>query len=145
MAKRRPKDIGTECETAAERYLNTRFNLVKREVLHSGGDQGDLHLIWEHRTAVVFQVKGGHAAEAASDAQIEAWVKAADEQAARAGADYGILITKRKGKGMANAHLWWASFVAELASGQPNWCSSDALVRMTLGEMCNVLEGWGYG
>jgi hypothetical protein len=144
MTKRRPKDIGTDTETGALNYLNTRFNLVRREVLHGEGDRGDLHLIWEHHTAVVFQVKGGHAAEQASDAQIEAWVKEADEQSIRAAADYGILITKRKGKGKANAHLWWASFVAELASGQPNWCSSDALVRMTLEEACNVLEGWGY-
>jgi hypothetical protein len=143
MTKRRPKDIGTECETAAERYLNTRFNLVKREQLRGGGDQGDLHLIFDERTTVVFQVKGGHAAETASDAQIEAWMSEADEQALRADADVAILVTKRKGKGMANAHLWWAIFWTELRAPDGH-NPVDAQVRMTLEEACDVLKGWGY-
>jgi len=143
VGKRRPKDIGTECETAALKYLQQHFNSVRRSPPWGAQDQGDLHVIFGDKTTIMFQVKGGHAAERASDAQVEVWSTEAENQGIRSDADLPVLVVKRKGKGMASAHLWWAFFYSELVSPDGN-ARTDALVRMPLGDAVAVLKGWGY-
>ena len=69
---RRSKDIGTDCERAVARYLAANgWPSAEIRRTHGSLDLGDITgtpgLIWE--------VKGGHAAEQATDADITAWLE----------------------------------------------------------------------
>lgn len=145
----KPKAIGTAAETAVVRAARTRgFPLAERLALAGAQDLGDVRL-----TAFVhLEVKGGHAAETASDAQIEAWMLETERELAHAGASAGALITKRPSVGPANADRWWAhvraSWVAQwrcypiqpVLPDQP-----DHTVRLTLGSLLVQLRAAGYG
>lgn len=147
----RPKQIGTSAETAVVRAaIPLGFPLAERLVLHGAGDIGDVRLA----PYVHLEVKGGKAAETASDAQIEAWMLETERELRNAGALAGALITKRKGVGAANAHRWWAhvraswlaqwraypaDLTAELQAGP------DHTIRMTLDSLLAQLRHSGYG
>ncbi len=146
---RRPKDIGTAAETAVVKTARANgFPLAERLALAGAQDLGDVRL-----TAYVhLEIKGGHAAEQASDAQIEAWMLETERELAHASAMAGALITKRKGYGPQRADQWWAhvraSWLAQwrcypfepLLPDQP-----DATVRVTLASLLVQLRAAGYG
>lgn len=147
--KTRPKDIGTWTETAVVRAAQTRgFPLAERLVLAGAKDLGDVRLT----IGVHLEVKGGHAAETASDAQIEAWMVETERELAHAGAMAGALITKRKGYGSSRAELWWAwvraSWLAQwraypLEMTMPE--QPDHTIRMTLDSLLVQLRAAGHG
>ncbi|MCL1799954.1 MAG: hypothetical protein FWG25_01135, partial [Promicromonosporaceae bacterium] len=61
-----------------------------------------------HQTRHIhLEVKGGKAAETASDTQIAAWMEQAAIEAGNADVPYCFLVTKRAGKGPKNAGDWW--------------------------------------
>ena len=104
---------------------------------------------------VCWECKGGHAAEQASDGQVAAWLLGETEtERVNAGADVGILVTKRKAIGARFAGLWWAHMtigtVVELVMGRgksnrlPTWLS-DAPIRMHLADAVMMLRRAGYG
>lgn len=143
------KAKGTACESAvvaAARPLG--FPLAERLALAGSADVGDVRLApWVH-----LEVKGGKAAENASDAQIEAWMVETERELANAGALAGALVTKRKGVGAANAHRWWAyvraswlatwrAYPADLATQ----AGPDLTVRMTYDSLLAQLRAAGYG
>ena len=145
----RPKNIGTSAETAVVRAARPLgFPLAERLALAGSADVGDVRLApWVH-----LEVKGGKAAETASDAQIEAWMLETERELAHAGALAGALVTKRKGVGATNAHRWWAyvraswlatwrAYPAELAAQ----AGPDATVRMTYDSLLAQLRACGYG
>lgn len=145
------KAKGTACESAVVAVARPLgFPLAERLALAGAQDLGDIRLA----PYVHLEVKGGKAAEQASDAQIEAWMLETERELANAGALAGALVTKRKGVGAANAHRWWAyvraswlaqwraypaELTAEIQAGR------DHTIRMTLDSLLAQLRSSGYG
>jgi len=99
------KNKGTAAETAVVNYLKVNgFPHAKRLTLSGRYDKGDVSLGDGYQVTV--EVKGGTAAETASDAQIVAWVDEAHAEMLNAGMRFCVLVTKRKGKSAANAGAW---------------------------------------
>lgn len=146
----RPKQIGTKFETDTARYLTVSGIAAERIALHGTEDQGDVV-----HPGLTFECKGGHAAETASDEQIRIWLVETERERGHRGADHGVLILKRKGKGLASAGQWWAiltgrSFV-ELACHLDDWRGDDIYgesvppVRLLLADAVTLLRRAGYG
>lgn len=145
----KPKAIGTAAETAVVRAARTRgFPLAERLALAGAQDLGDVRL-----TAFVhLEVKGGHAAETASDAQIEAWLLETERELQHAGASAGALVTKRRAVGAGNAHRWdaWVrlSWIAKWRAYPDDVVpldGPDATVRMSFASLLAQLRAAGYG
>lgn len=149
----RPKNIGTAAETAVVRAATTRgFPYAERLALAGHLDQGDVRLApWVH-----LEVKGGRAAEQASDTQIEAWMVELERELANANAMAGALITKRAGIGPANAHRWWAHvraswlaqwrhYPGDIPAPGAGSTVHDCTVRMPLDSLLVQLRVAGYG
>lgn len=105
----RSKAIGTAAESAVVKAARTRgFPHAERVVLHGNLDQGDVRLTPGLTAGVIVEVKGGHAAENASDGQVAKWLTETQAERIHANADHALLVTKRKGIGHENAHRWSA-------------------------------------
>ncbi len=100
----KPKAIGTAGESAALKVFQKHFPEAERRTLKGSLDCGDLSGI----PGLCVEVKAGHAAETASDHQIELWLDETYTEKANAKATAAVLVVKRKGIGPANAHRWWA-------------------------------------
>lgn len=102
----RSKNLGTSAESAVVKYLRANgWPHAKRLTLSGRYDLGDVTLgdDWP----VTIEVKAGHSAESASDAQVEKWLEETDLERRNGGNVYGALILKRKGISTANAGSWW--------------------------------------
>lgn len=100
---------GADGERAVVR-LATSLGIPARRVIRTADathpDEGDVHL-WDGR--VVVQVKAGKAAQNASTTQIGAWWAQTQAQSHRVpGADMALLVTQRRGHGLANPQMWCA-------------------------------------
>lgn len=154
----RPKQIGTACETAVVNYLRPNgFPFAERIALHGALDEADVQAC----PGVTLEVKGGKAAESASDATIAVWLAQAEAERVNRGADVTPLVCKRAGKGAANAGAWWAwlpgsafLYLARLSIGVdviggPNYHTRTfrhlPAVRVTLAELVTLLRRAGYG
>jgi hypothetical protein len=157
----KPKAIGTACETAVVRYLVANgFPGAERPALHGALDEGDI----TGTPGVAWEVKGGHAAENASDAQIALWLAEAEAERVNRGSDVAALVLKRKGKGAASAGSWPAylpgSAYVYLATASSNqswrWAGGPdpagefryanlPPIRMALAELATLLRRAGYG
>lgn len=142
----RPKAIGTAGETAVVRYVAAHgFNGAERIALHGIADQGDVSLC----PGVMVEVKSGHAAEQASDATIAEWLADTERERVARGCDVAFLVTKRRGKGAANAGAWWAHMsgdtFASLGCMQTAYASRIPTMRTTLAEACTLIRACGYG
>lgn len=103
----KPKIIGTTAESAVRNVCKVSgFPDTERIALHGFYDEGDVLLGNTHYKTII-EVKGGKAAECASDNQIVKWLGEAERERINAGAAIGVLVTKRKGIGPANAGRWW--------------------------------------
>lgn len=155
--RRRPRDIGTAVETATVRYLQEHgFPHAERRSLKGVLDQGDV----TGTPGICWEIKGGHAAENASDGQIAAWLAETETERFNAGADVGVLVVKRKGISAANAGRWWAilpldyitgpgdrysgSTDSELSAWARSWIWAEP-VRLHLATVVDLLRGYGYG
>jgi len=102
----RSKLVGTAAESAVVKWLHLNgYPQARRLALAGNGDVGDVEL----NASVMLQVKAGHAAEKASDAQVAAWMAATWGQAVRGGYSQHFLVTKRAGKGRPSD--WWCHTV----------------------------------
>lgn len=144
------KAKGTAAESAVVKAARTRgFPHSERVVLHGSTDQGDIRLTPALTAGVVVEVKGGKAAERASDQQITAWLAETEKERVNAGAALGVLVTRRPGIGLPNAHRWWAHWtVADFldlvgATGLDHRPTGH--VRMTLDSALALLRAAGYG
>lgn len=143
--RRRPKDIGTACETAVVNYLRgAGFPGAERRALAGAYDLGDI----VGTPGVVWEVKGGKAAEAAGDGQVLAWLEETDQERVNARADVGVLVMKRRGAGVESVGRWWA--VVHFVTVAPELALLDrqlfvAPVRMHLRDVVQLLRGAGYG
>jgi len=142
----RSKDIGTRAETAVVRAARTRgFPGADRLTLTGAHDRGDVGLC----PGVIVEVKGGEAARAASDAQIERWLGETNIEAMHAGADVAFLVVQRRGVGAANAHRWWAwwrlGWLDALRADEIPDDIDPIPVRMLLGDALQLLREAGWG
>ena len=134
--------IGTGTETAVVKVLRNWWPHAERRRLRGAKDWGD---ITGTDPRIVWEVKGGAAAKAASDAQIETWLEETEDERRNAGADVGVLVVPRKGIGPANADRWWAILpTAVLSQHFDTRRFMVGTVRLHLGEACELLKGWGY-
>ena len=98
------KQIGTRTETMVVKYLRANgFPHAERRVLAGTYDLGDI--LVERR--IIAQVKGGVAAEQASDAKLRQWCKDTEQQRINAGAEHAFLVVKRAGHGATKIGGWW--------------------------------------
>ena len=94
MAKRRPKDIGTDAERTAQRWLTqVGWPDCERIALHGAQDQGDLIVCRSPR--IIAEVKGGKTAEKAGPGMLADWWEQTETEAVNAGADLAVLIVRR--------------------------------------------------
>lgn len=140
----KPKDIGTWTETQVARCAAARgFPYADRHVLKGSLDEGDVWL--DSRGRAIVEVKGGHAAEDASDEQIARWLAEAEAERVNAGAERSFLVTKRAGKGAAQSHRWWAHVgldslvAARLSVEGAISCNAGAIVRLPLEDVLALL------
>lgn len=138
----KPKAIGTAAESAVVRVLKDAGFRAKRLTLHGSSDVGDVDC---GHDAICIEVKGGHAAETASDGQIEKWLTETATERHNAGADIGILVVKRKGIGPANAGQWWAitnlwELDTLMGGANPFMVRPFAPVRVHLDTMVDLLR-----
>jgi hypothetical protein len=146
----RPKNIGTAAETAVVRAARADgFPHAERVVLHGSTDMGDVRLTPGLTAGVIVEVKGGHAAEDASDWQVLTWLHETERERVNANADIALLVTKRKGHGPARAAGWWAHLrlaqLGTLTGGTVAWVIDDGPVRMRLDTALALLRTAGYG
>ena len=153
---RRPKDVGTDTERAVARYLTANgWPSAEIRRTHGSLDLGDITgtpgLIWE--------VKGGHQAEQATDANITEWLEETELERSNAHADVGVLIWKRKGKGHASVGAWWAAlpgwaylYLARTGYGVIIPPATTILtyhrappVRLLVADLTRLLRTAGYG
>lgn len=139
----RSKGIGTRAESATVKVLRANgFPRAERAALHGALDEGDITGV----PGICVEVKGGKAAENASDGQVAKWLAEVDVECINRGGDIGVLVMKRRGIGHGNADRWWA--VLRLADLIPStWASQTWAIplRMTLVDACRVLVALGYG
>lgn len=101
------KQIGTREETRVVNYLKANgFPEAARRVLHGSADLGDILVAKD----VICEVKGGAAAETASDGQLRLWCSETERERVNAQAKHAFLVVKRKGHGDAKVGGWWVVF-----------------------------------
>ena len=140
---RKPRAIGTEAETATERFLRDNgFPGAERRVLRGRLDQGDIRVTAE----IIAQVKAGEMAYHATDADIAAWLAETETQRLNAGADLAVLVVRRFRRPPFRWHAWMTmSALHTLAYGYP--CRpgvTDSPVMVLLGVWCQLARrDWG--
>jgi len=140
----RSGDIGTKTAESVVRVMRANgWPDAERSALHGAKDRGDLTGIGR---GLCVEVKGGHAAEQASDGQVLAWMAELDTECVHKGADVGVLVMKRKGVGHGNAERWWAvMWLHDIAVDPWDECPRGIPVRMTLADACRLLRALGFG
>lgn len=141
MAPRSPRDIGTAAETAVVRYLRTAgWPHAERRALRGHADAGDI----TGTPGLAWSIKAGAYARYPSDRQITEWLDELDTQRAHAGADHGILITRRYN--VADPARWWAwARVSSLATLVGGAWPAEGWATTHLGQAVTVLHAAGYG
>lgn len=144
----RSKNIGTAAETAVVRYLRANgYPYAERRALAGATDLGDV----TGTPGVCWEIKGGSAAEAASDLLIATWLDETDTEIRNSSSAYGVLVVKRRGIGPANCGAWWAimrgAAWADLLNAATHIRVHDHHypVRVHLASMVALLRSAGYG
>lgn len=140
-------DLGTMAETATARYLaSDGWPSAERRRPNGQYDRGDITgcpgLVWE--------VKGGKAAESASDCQVLDWLVETEIERLNASADFGVLVMKRKGIGYSRAGEWWAVVNLDAFTAlrdQPDFPAAigERPVRLHLSTVTKLFRDNGYG
>lgn len=135
MVKRRPKDIGTEAETATVNLaLVNGFPFADRRPLKGSLDQGDVLF----SPGFIAEVKGGDKARYASDQQISRWLVETETERRNATADLAVLVVARWRKPVER---WWAVAPSNLLEIP----GPVVEVRMYLGDFLTYARHLGYG
>jgi hypothetical protein len=140
----KPKQIGTAGETGVVRACQTRgFPHAERRALHGNQDLGDVLLC----PGIILEVKSGKAAQAASDAQIAAWMDETETERENAQAAYGFLITARPGFSPMRAQHWWAhtDFKALVGLLMSDEGVPEVPARLELRHLLRILTTYGWG
>ncbi|WP_445343512.1 hypothetical protein [Bifidobacterium sp. ESL0819] len=93
----RQKEKGTRFETAVLDYLRSRIGdpegMIHREALHGKADEGDIKGLYIHKKSLILECKDWNKFE------LSIWLGQAQDEAANAGADYGMVVFHRPGRG----------------------------------------------
>lgn len=123
--------IGTTFETAVRNYLAANACIdVRREVKHGAKDQGDLRAT-VHGHSCVIECKR---VERATPKLMADWRLQTTVEQQNAGADMGVLVTWRKGKG----YRWDAS-----PTGQRAKSFGENLAHMTVETLLMLIDAKG--
>jgi hypothetical protein len=144
--------IGTRAETAVVRAISPWWPHAERRRLRGSLDCGDI----TGTPGVAWEIKGGKAAQAASDGRVAVWLTDTERERQHARATHGVLIVARPGIGPANARRWWAIMplrsVVQLTAGRGRAVPSvidagmgDVPIRMTVEDACRMLAHGGFG
>lgn len=144
----RSKSVGTQAETAVVRYLRTHgWPYAERRALAGAHDLGDI----TGTPGVCWEVKSGKTAEKAGDGLIRDWLDETETERRHAGADIGILVTKRAGYGPERAASWWAhlDLMSLYAIAGARTPLSPTIIgqplRLHLSTLLPILWAAGYG
>jgi hypothetical protein len=128
------KAKGTAAETAVTRYAREHgFPLADRRPLKGISDEGDILLA----PGAILEVKAGKAAQGASYNQVLAWMADTERERVSARADFGGLVTQRRGFGIGRVESWCFWYV------QP--FPLPALACLTLEDGLRMLRHSGWG
>jgi hypothetical protein len=139
------KQIGTAAETGVKKaLLRSGYTPLEahRNVLAGAADEGDVWLRSTHGL-IVFEVKGGKMAKTASHEQVLKWFEESQKEKKNANGNFGFLVTQRGGFSADRSEHWWA--YARL--GDVMYLRTyldhpyDAIVRLTLGELVQLIRG----
>lgn len=144
----RPKQRGTAAETAVLRYVRANgFPWAERLALSGASDCGDISLL--PGRLVVLEAKN-HASAATGqpgEAQLADWMRQTRTERVNAGADYGVLVVKRKGT--TDPGRWWAYVTAGqfamLLGADLEIPNPHAPLCLSLASLLPVLRAAGYG
>lgn len=93
----RQKQKGTAFETQVLGYLRDRIGdpegMIHREALHGNADEGDIKGLYIGMKSLVLECKNHHRFDLAT------WIGQAHDEKVNAGADYGMVVFHRPGKG----------------------------------------------
>ena len=91
------KEKGTKFETAVLDYLRARIGdpegMIHREAQHGKADEGDIKGLYIHKKSLILECKDWNKFE------LSLWLGQAQDEAANAGADYGMVVFHRPGRG----------------------------------------------
>lgn len=142
------KQKGTATETAVTRLaMVSGFQFAERRALAGAADKGDILMC----PGFVLEVKGGAAAENASEGQILNWLIETEKERINAGADRAMLVTKRKGYGADRCRFWSAWLWLDEWLETPEWSAIDEWpmphipVRVRLEHAFRLARYAGYG
>lgn len=139
---RRPKDIGTEAETAVVRYLRDNgWPHAERRALSGAKDLGDI----TGCPALVWEVKGGAAAKSAGPKDVDRWLDETETERLNASADIGILVKARAGYGVRRVGMWWAVVPLMVVVAEPAPELEAEHAWMTMDTAVRWLHWTGYG
>ena len=128
------KAKGTRAESAVVLYAREHgFPLADRLTLSGRYDRGDIQLT----VGAIVEVKAGKAAQAASPAQIAAWLEETETERVNAHADIAVLVTQRRGHGLTRVGAWECWFDAGVTLP---WVHC---MTLWAGLECLRLNGWG--
>lgn len=143
MARRTPKDIGTDAERTAQRWLSmVGWTDCERIALHGSQDQGDLIVCRSPR--IIAEVKGGKAADQASAATIGEWMAETENEAINAGADLAVLIVRRFRRHVEQWDAWMPAHDWALVTGGASVLpvSPPILLRGSLRDWSRLAWRW---
>ena len=144
----RPKQRGTAAETAVLRHVRDHgYPWAERLALTGAADCGDISLL--PGRLVILEVKA-HASAATGqpgDAQLADWMSQTSTERVNAGADYGVLVVKRKGT--TDPGRWFAYVTAgqfaSLLGADLELPNPHAPLCLSLASLLPVLRSAGYG
>ena len=91
------KEKGTKFETAVLDYLRVRIGdpegMIHREAQHGNADEGDIKGLYIHTKSLILECKDCNKFE------LSTWLGQAQDEAANAGTDYGMVVFHRPGRG----------------------------------------------
>ena len=105
MAKKKPKQRGTEFETAVVRYMRSQLDdeRIERRALHGSHDMGDVHGLWAHGFEGIAECKAVRAAGAKALAEYQ---RQAIDERENADADFALLVCKNFNHSVGEAFCW---------------------------------------
>lgn len=105
MARKKPKQRGTEFETSVVRYLRAQLDdeRIERRVLHGSHDMGDIHGLWAHGFEGIVECKAVRAAGAKALAE---WQRQTLDERYNADAGFALLVVKSFNHPVGDAICW---------------------------------------
>ena len=105
MAKKKPKQRGTEFESAVVRYMRAQLDdeRIERRALHGSRDMGDVHGLWAHGFSGIVECKAVRAAGAKALAE---WRRQMLDERENADSGFALLVVKNFNHSVGEAFCW---------------------------------------